>query len=259
VSAVTAATGLELGVDEVLQLRNLVRKSDSIELKLTVPESAYRSAAAALDLDPLDSQIRQVFFFDTSNLDVNMAGVIARARRIQGRDGDSVVKLRPVVPSDLPPEVHKSENLTLEVDAMSSGYVCSASMKNVVSAQQVRAATSGEKPLHKLFSREQRDFFDTYVPGDLTIDDLSVLGPIFVLKLKVKPTTFSRKIVVEMWIYPDGSRLAELSTKCLPGEGFDVLTEAREFLAERGIAGGSDQQTKTATALQMFAAELREK
>ena len=80
------------------ELLHLARDADSIELKLTVPELAYRSTAAALGVDPLDAQIRQVFFFDTPELTLNEAGLVARARRIQGKDSDSVVKLRPVVP-----------------------------------------------------------------------------------------------------------------------------------------------------------------
>ena len=46
----------------------LVRDADSVELKLTIPESDQRSTIAALEIDPLDSQIRQVFFFDTPDL-----------------------------------------------------------------------------------------------------------------------------------------------------------------------------------------------
>ena len=72
-------------LDEVMALRELVKGSDSIELKLTLPEHSYRSAAAALGVDPLEAQIRQVFFFDTPDLDLNKAGVVARARRIQGK------------------------------------------------------------------------------------------------------------------------------------------------------------------------------
>ena len=49
-------------------------------------------------MDPLDAQIRQVFFFDTPDLALNQAGVVVRARRVQGKGDDSVVKLRPVVP-----------------------------------------------------------------------------------------------------------------------------------------------------------------
>ena len=97
--------------NELRELLHLAREADSIELKLTVPELAYRSTAAALGVDPLDAQIRQVFFFDTPDLTLNEAGLVARARRIQGKDSDSVVKLRPVVPSELPSSVRKSAEL----------------------------------------------------------------------------------------------------------------------------------------------------
>ena len=39
-----------------------------------------------------------------------------------------------------------------------------------------------------------------------------MLGPIFVLKLKMQPDTFSRPLVAEMWIYPDGGRIVESGT-----------------------------------------------
>ena len=53
-------------------------------------------------MDPLDAQIRQVFFFDTPDLALNEQGVVVRARRVQGKRGDCVVKLRPVVPEEMP-------------------------------------------------------------------------------------------------------------------------------------------------------------
>ena len=62
------------------------------------PDADQSSAVEALGMDPLDAQIRQVYFFDTPDLALNKAGVVIRARRIQGRKHDSVVKLRPVVP-----------------------------------------------------------------------------------------------------------------------------------------------------------------
>jgi hypothetical protein len=46
----------------------------------------YRLAVAALGMDALQAQIRQVFFFDTLELTLNGAGVVVRARRIQGND-----------------------------------------------------------------------------------------------------------------------------------------------------------------------------
>ena len=65
----------------------------------------------ALGLDPLEAQIRQVFFFDTPDLALDGQGVVVRARRIQGKGGDSIVKLRPVVPAELPEELRRSARL----------------------------------------------------------------------------------------------------------------------------------------------------
>ncbi len=251
------ATKTPLLSPELVELRKLVRDADSIELKLTLPEASYRSAARALGLDPLDAQIRQVFFFDTPDLDLNAAGIVARARRIQGRDHDSVVKLRPVVPSELPAKLRSLPEFVVEVDALPGGYVCSASMKAVLPTSAVHESVDGGRPLHKLFSKTQRAFFTEHAPAGLDLDELAVLGPIFVLKAKLQPKELGRRLVGEMWFYPDGSRVVELSTKCLPGEGIDVALQTREFLAAKGIDTEGEQHTKTKTALEFFAAELR--
>ena len=60
-------------------------------------------------------------------------------------------------------------------------------------------------------------------------------------------------MVAEMWLYPDGSRIFELSTKCEPGEAFQVAAETRAFLASKGVDLDAEQQTKTRTALEFFA------
>jgi hypothetical protein len=253
----TTDTAPRLLDSDLVKLLELVRGSDSIELKATVPDASHRATLAALDVDPLDAQIRQVFFFDTPDLALNRAGVVVRARRIQGRDHDSVVKLRPVVPSELSPEVRSSPNLGVEVDVIPGAYVCSASFKRTLAPDVVREAVHGSRPLRKLFSKEQRAFLAAHAPEGLSIDDLSILGPIFVLKLKLVPKTFNRKLVLEMWLYPDGSRILELSTKCVPGEGIQVASEVRELLAEKGIVLGAEQQTKTKSALEFYAAELQ--
>jgi hypothetical protein len=242
--------------DELQRMVGLVNQSDSIELKLTLPASAYRLAAKALEIDPLEAQIRQVFFFDTPDLALNRAGVVTRARRVQGRDSDSVVKLRPVIPSDLPEKYRSSPHFNVEVDAMPGGYVCSGTMKSMLPPTAVQPSILGKRPISKLFSKEQRSFFSTYAPEGLAIDDLSILGPIFVLKLKLRPKGYPRRLVVEMWLYPDGARVVELSTKCLPGQGLQVAVETREYLAGKGIPLSGEQQTKTRTALEFFAAEL---
>jgi hypothetical protein len=57
-------------------------------------------------------------------------------------------------------------------------------------------------------------------------------------------------------MYPDGSRILELSTKCSTTEPFQVAAETRAFLAGRGVDVGGEQQTKTRTALEYFSGRL---
>ena len=96
------ATTTTLTDEQLIEVLALTKGADSVELKLTVPADSQRTALKALKIDPLDAQIRQVFFFDTPDLTLNGAGVVVRARRVQGKGDDTVVKLRPVVPQELP-------------------------------------------------------------------------------------------------------------------------------------------------------------
>jgi hypothetical protein len=245
-----------LSDDQLQELLALTAGADSVELKLTVPEGHQRSTIVALGMDPLAAQIRLVGFFDTPALDLNHAGLVVRARRVQGRDDDSVIKLRPVAPDDLPAEQRRSPGMVVEVDAMPGGFVCSASMKARLGTNEVARAMKGEKPVRKLFSKQQRAFYAAHAPEGLELDALSLLGPIFVLKLNFTPSALRRKLVAEMWLYPDGTRILELSTKCKPGEMFQVAMETRAFLHASGVELSGEQQTKTAAALRYFAGHL---
>jgi hypothetical protein len=236
-------------VREVLALTN---EADSVELKLTIPQEIRFQVAQALGVDPLDGQLRQVFFFDTPDLRLDSAGVVVRARRTQGRPDDSVVKLRPVVPGDLDSDLRAREDFGVEVDAMPGGFVCSASFKHKLGDPVVRSVALGEAPIHKAFSKHQRRFYAEQAPEGLELDDLSILGPIPIIKVKFTPDGFNRRLVGELWNYPDGSQIAELSTKCEPGEGFQVAAELRGLLSEHGIEMGGEQQTKTRAALEYF-------
>jgi len=240
--------------EQIAGFLDLVRGADTVELKLTIPESDQRSAMAALDMDPIDAEIRQVVFFDTPDLALNRAGVVVRARRTQRKGDDSVVKLRPVVPAELPKKIRSLSEFGVEVDATPGGFVCSGSLKGTSAG--VRDTIGGRRPVHKLFTKEQRGFFGDHAPEGVDFGDLAIMGPIFVLKLRFVPTEIKRKMVAEAWLYPDESRILELSTKCAPQEAFQVAAEARAFLATRGVEISGEQETKTKRALEYFSARL---
>ena len=253
----TAKKAPALSDQDLAELIALTKSADSVELKLTVPVSERSRGAAALGVDPLDAQIRQVYFFDTPELALNKAGVVVRARRVQQKGDDTVVKLRPVVPDQLPGELRGSPNFGVEVDWMPGGFVCSGSMKRALKTPVVRDAVFGNTPVRKLYSKEQRALYAAHAPDGLGLDDLSILGPITVLKLKFAPEGYARRLVAELWFYPDNSMILELSTKCAPSETFDVAVETRAFLSQRGVDLTGEQQTKTKKALQYFSKRLQ--
>jgi hypothetical protein len=242
--------------EELQRLLGLLKGADSVELKLTVPPDLRNVVLDRLGIDPLDARIRQVFFFDTPDLMLNRAGVVVRARRIQGAAADTTVKLRPVDPAELPKSLRKDRGFSIEVDAMPGGYVCSGSLKGATTNDAVRAVAGGRRKTSKVFTKAQRDLYADRAPGGLALDGLAVLGPINVLKLKMTPKAFGRKVTLELWNYPDGARILELSTKCPPSEAFQVAAEIRARLAANDLDLTSDQQTKTAAALRHFAKQL---
>jgi len=252
----TATTSQRLSDDDVIRALGLAGGSDSVELKLTVPADHQRDTWMKLGLDPIEGQIRLVHFFDTPDLALNRAGVVVRARRVQGRVDDSVIKLRPVEPAELPAKLRQSPSMVVELDAMPGGYVCSASMKARIGPDDVKRFMAGKRPVRKLFTKEQREFYARHAPDGLELDGLTLLGPIFVLKLRFTPSELRRKVVAEVWLYPDGTRILELSTKCPPSEMFQVANEARAYLASRGVDLSGKQQTKTAKALGFFTEHL---
>ncbi len=241
--------------DQVIEMLHLVDRADSVELKATLPASG--EVGRKLELDPLGAQIRQVFFFDTPDLSLSEHGLVVRARRSQGRAHDTVVKSRPVDPETLPKQLRKLPEFGVEVDAMPGGFVCSASLKGVVRGDAIREAVRGSRPIHKLFSKQQRSFYEERAPAGLSLDDLSVMGPILVLKLKWWADDLPHKMVAELWTYPDGSLILELSTKCAPQDITATIDDTRTFLRRHEVELAAAQQTKTKTALEFFAAQLR--
>jgi hypothetical protein len=243
--------------EQLAALLAAMKGADSVELKLTVPTDEHRATIARLPLDPVNTQPRQVFFFDTPDLALDKAGVVVRARRIQGGRGDTVVKLRPVVPAELPKELRKSPLFKVELDVLPGGIgVVSGSFKGVSDGLKIREAVAGKRPISKIFSKEQRAFFRDHAPASVDLDALVPLGPTFILKATFTPAEFGRRIVAELWLYQDGSRILELSTKCLPNEAFQVAAEARVYLSEHGVTLGGQQATKTRTALEYFSKQM---
>src|SRR5436190_8808786 len=136
----------------MLEILDRIGDVGSVELKMNVP-SEQRMALRQLKVDALKGNLREVVFFDTPDLALYKNGVVLRGRRTQGRDDDSVVKLRPCLPSDLPKEVRNSSNLKVEMDITSASHVVSASLKGGRSAGTLTEVLAGRTDLARFFSK----------------------------------------------------------------------------------------------------------
>jgi hypothetical protein len=245
-----------LSPSDMKKVLDLAKGSKSIELKLSVPLSDQRATIESVGLDPVEAEPRQVYYFDTPDLALNRAGLIVRARRIQGGGADTVIKLRPVDPATIDAESKRSDSFKIELDLMPGGFVCSASCKGVATGEEVLEVAAGTTPLRSLFSKEQRAFYKAHAPKGIALNSLLTLGPTFLLRAKHRPKSFKRGLTVEMWLYPDGSRILEISTKCLPSEVFQAAAEFKGYLQDRGITVSAGQATKTKAAMEFFSAGL---
>jgi len=231
----------------------LLKNAHSVELKLTVLDAERDAAVVELDLDLLHAELRQAIFFDTPDLRLSRAGIIVRARRAR-KGGDAVIKLRPIVPRELPGRLRRSDHFLIEIDAMPSAYVCSGTLQEAVDNEHVKAVIRGARSIRKLFSAEQRAFYADNAPRGLELDALTPFGPINIAKTKFDlGEDIGRTAKAELWFYPDGSRILELSMKCPPEKAFQRAADVRAALARRGITLIGEQQTKTRKALQYFA------
>jgi hypothetical protein len=232
----------------------LLKDTTSIEMKVTIPFD-NRDILRKIGFDPVEAEARQIYYFDTLDLDLNKAGLIVRARRRAGDRGDTVVKLRPVHPPMVDPKLFGTKLFKVEVDVLHGAYVCSASAKGKCTANDVYEVTEARQSVKSIFNPEQREFFRAHAPESLKMSKLVALGPVFMLCMKCQPADFDREMTVELWLYTDGTRTLELSAKGHPDEAFDVGTRFRSFLGKSKLMREAEAATKTSKALQILTSE----
>ena len=222
-----------------------------------MPELDQRSAVTALGMDPIDAQIRQVFFFDTPDLALNQAGVVVRARRVQRKGDDSVVKLRPVVPAALPAKLRRSPSFGVEVDAMPGGFVCSGSLKHVLDPGHVKEHVGGTRPLRKLFSKPSSGRSS---PPTRRTASSSTTSPSSARSSCSSSSSRPRDTRASSWPRCGSTRTTPASSSSPRSarrrDAFLAAAETTSFLSGRGIDLSGEQQTKTRRALEYFSGRL---
>jgi hypothetical protein len=230
---------------------------DAIEIKATIPESQIDPVLARYNLTVDNDEQRYIYFFDTPDLTLLGAGMIARARRTVGERHDSTVKLRPVVPSEVPASWRAYEGFKLEADGSETGVVKSASLTMPVEKGLIKQVVAGEKGIARLFTAEQEEFLATLGERQIDYDRLAILGPLDAHRWKIQDPACPWKIAAELWEREDRQRLMEVSIKAPVVQAAAAIAGFMAFLAESGAERDLEQQAKTRWALDYYAAKVR--
>jgi hypothetical protein len=228
---------------------------ESVEIKLTVRADQEQMVHSALEREDVEPEKRQVYFFDTDNLDLYESGLVLRARKVQDDTDNTTVKLRPVVPGDIGERWKRLAEFSIEMDAMGEKLVCSAKLDSEQEGGEIDSVMEGKTDQRKLFTSDQEELIREFGPGGVDWDQIHPLGPVDTRKYELEMDELDHEVTVEIWVLPDGSDLVELSIKVAPDEAEDAGRDLREFLTSQGFDVGGDQQTKTRAALNFFSGQ----
>jgi hypothetical protein len=236
-----------------------IDRMDAVEIKVTVRPDQELRAERAMEVDEDTADVRVVYFYDTPSLDLFEAGVVLRARLVKGEGDESTVKVRPKKIRDLREIVRRAEGwrgqsgFKLEADWVGDRQVFSASLTTLQRRDEIDEVAKGKRTIDKLFSKDQERFLSAFCEDPVDFSKLCVMGPIRVLRWKLKHGDFPYVITVEEWRLPDGDDLVEVSIKAPPEEAREAQAAFDNHLREQRLDPQGAQETKTRTALKYFA------
>ena len=250
---------MERGANTMGRYARLLEGAEAIEIKATIPQRQIKTALARYGLTKRNDEQRFIYFFDTPQLGLLKAGIIARARRIVGDEHDSTIKFRPVDAAKVGKKWRKYRDFKIEADASERGVVKSASLTMPVAKGLIKRVVAGEKRIPALFTEEQEAFLREMAGHVPDLTTLAILGPLHAQRWDFEDPACPWPITAELWRRADRATLMELSVKTPAIQGAAVMAGFMAFLAEVGAERDNNQQAKTHWALDHYAARLRKK
>jgi len=242
----------EADVDEAAAGKADGSSSQKAELKVVIDSAQIRRARSRLSLLNADSETRRIWFYDTPSLDLYEAGVILRAREIDGAVDDSTIKLRPFEMSQLETRFRSLDDLKCEIDRDPDSESTACSLKSDVGEEHIADVGAYLRQVRGLFSAEQEDMLAAHGPG-LTPTDCERLGPIPARVWTIETDALPKKLTAELWYMPDGGQVLELSMKVDAADADDGMDALLDFVDGRGLDLDAVQGSKTKRALDALA------
>ena len=247
---------MERGAATRGKVAKAVAGAEAIEIKATIPDHQIQAALAQFGLKRRNDEERYIYFFDTPQLDLLHAGIIARARRVVGDAHDSTVKFRPVIPADVDRKWRKYRDFKIEADASEKGVTKSASFSMPVTRGHIKRVAVGRKPIAEIFTREQQEFLSATAGHAIDFTSLAVLGPLTAQRWQFEDPGCPWPITAELWKREDGDLLLEVSIKAPVKQAAVATAGFMAFLAEMGAERDRNEQAKTRWALEYYAGKL---
>lgn len=241
------------------QVAKAMAGAEAIEIKATIPDHQVREALKRFGLTQRNDEERYIYFFDTPELDLLSAGIIARARRTVGGEHDSTVKFRPVDPGSVGKKWRKYRDFKIEADASEKGLVKSASFSMPVARGLIKRVAAGSKGIAAIFTKEQEAFLAEMAGRALDFRRLAVLGPVMAHRWRFDDPACPWPITAELWKRGDGDHMMEVSIKAPAVQAAAAIGGFLAFLAEVGAERDAEEQAKTRWALDYYAARLLRK
>ena len=226
---------------------------DTVEIKVTIRPDQELRAERSMEVNEDTADVRLIYFYDTPGLDLLEAGVALRARLVKGGADDSTVKFRPAEAATISKDWQRLKGFKLEADCVGDRVVCSASLTGQQQRDEIAEVAKGKRAIKKLFSKDQEAFLTEFYKRPLDFAELRVMGPIRVLRWKLKQQHFAHELTVEEWRLPNGEELVEVSIKVAPEEAPRARKAFDDHLRKLGLDPKGAQETKTRTALEYFA------
>ena len=224
----------------------------AIEIKITAQARDEDAVRLALDSADIEAERREIWFYDTPELDLFEAGLVLRARLVHGDADDSTVKLRPVDPRTVDDYWKKTPGFEIELDAVGEDAICSAKLSVDQKRGEIADVAAGKRPIKSLFSKVQERLVEEYWHDEVDWHALKAFGPVAARKWEFTPKGFDYEVTIEEWVLPDQSDLVEISIKAPPGEAASASEGFLQQLRQRGLDPEGAQQTKTRAALRYF-------
>lgn len=247
---------MERGVETRNQMANLVSGAEAIEIKVTVPRQQIEPGLAHFGLTIDNKQGRFIYFFDTPDLKLLQAGVIARVRRVVGGEHDSTIKIRPVDPSRVSRVWRKYRGFKVEADGSEKGVTKSASLTMPVRKGLIKQVAAGAKSIKKLFTSEQARFVVAMGPKTVDLSEVVVMGPMEAWRWKLADPALPWPLTVELWKRGDGAMMLEASIKAPVVQAAAATGGFMMYLRELGAERDEGQETKTRWALNYYAGQF---